>query len=117
MEVEGIYKDKKEKQKIENVMGIYVTGTMLRNYADCVGKIYDTPDKHGRYMYNKMTDLVKSTDKALMPIKKFLRENGGEGPVDDMVVLYHETIDQIFELDEFQINRIKQLIKKIKDGR
>lgn len=115
--MDQIVKDKKEQQKVENIIGIYITGSMMKNYASCVQEIYSGPNKHGKYVSNKMKELVLASDKALKPIQKFLKETQGEEAVDEMLILYHEVIDNIFELDEFQINRIKQLIKKIKDGR
>ena len=115
--LDGICTDKKEQEQIENVFGIYVTGNMMKNYASCIKSDYSGPDKKSRYMYNKMNELISNSDKALKPIHKFLVDTQTDEHVEKMLILFHEVIDQIFEMDEYNINRVKQLIKKIKDGR
>lgn len=109
-----IYRDKKEQHKIENIMGIYITGQMMKNYASCLSKIYDGPDKNSRYVNNKMRELIKNADKALQPIQKFLKQTEGEEAVDDMLILYHDVIDHIYGMNEQDIKRIMGLINKMK---
>lgn len=114
MEEIKIYRDKQEQIKIENIMGIYITGQMMKNYASCIQKIYDGSDKHSRYVNNKMKDLIKSADKALQPIQNFLKKTNGEDPVEEMLIMYHEVIDNVFGMTEQDIKRLKGLINKMK---
>lgn len=98
----------------ENLMGIYVIGTMLNNYIASVIKHKSETSKNERYTQNKLEETSKSVEKLLRPTVKFLKSVGALEPMERDILKYHDIVDEVFWMDEKDIKRISGLITKLK---
>lgn len=98
----------------ENLMGVYVIGTMLQNYIASVIKHKKETSKTERYTQNKLEETSKSVEKLLRPTVKFLKSVGALETMERDILKYHDIVDEVFWMDEKDIKRIAGLIGKLK---
>lgn len=106
--------DKRKSIYHENLMGVYVVGTMLQNYILAAIKDKSQTDGPERYTHNKMSNAMQSVEKMLSPTVRFLQSVGANEAMENDIVEYHSIIDDVFWMDVKDLKRIRQLLKKIK---
>lgn len=80
----------KDNNELYNMLGVYVSATMLCNHLQCINR--GSKDK---YLQNKMRDAEQVITKLLAPINRYIKDEGVEDEVEEMIVKMHELIDPI----------------------
>lgn len=79
-----------DNNELYNMLGVYVSGVMLRNHLQCINK--NSKDK---YLQNKMRKADDEIRKLLAPIERYVKDNGAEDDIDNMIAEIHVMIDPI----------------------
>lgn len=101
----------------ENLMGVYVLSTMLKNYIAVTIKQKAETAGVERYAHNKMDKADEAISKMIAPTIKFLKEVGALDKMEDDILKYHDVIDEVFGMDEGEIKRMVGMIERIKKDR
>lgn len=85
--------------ELYNLLGTYVTGTMMLNHISCV-KLSMGASKRERHIANKMRAVEREVKSLIMPIELYLKAEGATDDVDSMIAKFHDLIDPIITPEE-----------------
>ena len=109
--------NREESIYLENLIGVYVTGTMFQNYIRASIKQRKATPKNEKYLQNKLEDAHNSSVKLLAPIVRFLQESGVYQDLENDIQKFHDIVDDVYGMNEVELKRLKNLIAKIKRER